>query len=109
MKIQSLILNRRVVPIITGFLLVFGILACALAGGPGEAPVQNTAQVEVPRISVEAAKEAWDAGSAVFVDVRGDTYYQETHISGALSIPLAEIESRMDELDREAWIITYCA
>jgi hypothetical protein len=29
-------------------------------------------------------------------------------VSGALSIPLDQIENRLDELDTSQWIITYC-
>jgi rhodanese-related sulfurtransferase len=31
-----------------------------------------------------------------------------SHIPGSLSIPLAEIETRLSELDPNQWIITYC-
>lgn len=63
---------------------------------------------EIQRVSLEDAKVAFDAGTAVFVDVRGTDAYAMSHISGSLSIPLAEIESRLNELDPNQWIITYC-
>lgn len=62
----------------------------------------------IRRVSLLEAKEAHDSGSAVFVDVRGDQYHALEHITGALSIAEDEIESRLDELDPSAWIITYC-
>ena len=43
---------------------------------------------DVPRIEPEAAKVAYDARSALFVDVRAYGEYQSEHIPGALSIPL---------------------
>jgi 3-mercaptopyruvate sulfurtransferase SseA len=63
---------------------------------------------EIPRIPLKEAKAAFDAGAAVFVDVRSATSYEAAHIPGALSIPLADLEARLAELDPNQWIITYC-
>lgn len=67
-------------------------------------------EVEVPRVTVEEARAAFDSGSAVFVDVRSSEAYQTSHIPGAVSIPLDEIENNPAglNLDKEQWIITYC-
>jgi hypothetical protein len=63
---------------------------------------------EIERVSLADAKAALEAGSAVFVDVRIQEAYTVDHIPGALNIPLAEIETRLGELDPNQWIITYC-
>ncbi len=63
---------------------------------------------DVPRVSVDEAKARWDAKSAVFVDVRGQTDYATGHIANAVSLPLAQIEAGETTLPREAEIITYC-
>ena len=63
---------------------------------------------EVARISLQDAKAAYDDGSAVFVDVRDPEYYSAGHVSGALNIPYSTVRSRMAELDKSQWIITYC-
>jgi hypothetical protein len=63
---------------------------------------------EVKRVSLGDAKAAFDLKSAIFVDVRGEPYYSESHIPGALSMTVDEMSSRMGELDKNAWIITYC-
>lgn len=63
---------------------------------------------EIERVSLEEAKAALDSGAAVFVDARGADAYAMSHIPGSLSIPLAEIETRLSELDPNRWIITYC-
>lgn len=62
----------------------------------------------VSRLSLDEAKAAFDAGSAIFLDVRSAEAYQTEHVTGAINIPLAEIESRISELDPNQWIITYC-
>lgn len=63
---------------------------------------------EIARVSLAEAKAALDAGSAVFIDVRDAEPYAANHISGALNIPLGELETRRNELDSNQWIITYC-
>jgi hypothetical protein len=63
---------------------------------------------EIKRISLGDAKAAFELKSAVFIDVRGDPYYSEGHIPGAISMTQEEMATRMGELDKNAWIITYC-
>jgi 3-mercaptopyruvate sulfurtransferase SseA len=63
---------------------------------------------QVERVSLADAKEAFDAGSAVFVDVRDSTSYNNAHIPGALLFPVNELTAQLRELDPTSWIITYC-
>jgi hypothetical protein len=108
--------RAKVRPIIPLLILVGGVVLVAAAlviglGGltqPEATPtVQLTNTSQVLRISVQDAKAAYDNGSAVFLDVRTAADYTELHITGALNIPLGEIEARMGELDPDDWIITY--
>jgi hypothetical protein len=95
-----------------GALLLVAVLLMALQGPGGSPGTTNTEALVgadgIPRASLEQAKQALDAGTAVFVDVRGDEVYAMEHVKGALSIPLGEVESRLGELDPAAWIIPYC-
>ena len=77
------------------------------ASTPNNVPLSE-AQVE--RIPVEAALAALQSGAAVIVDVRSAEAYAQSHIKGAISIPLAEIENNPTglKLDKQQWIITYC-
>lgn len=75
---------------------------------PGQNQEPTVAVSNIPRVSVVEAKEAFDQNQAVFLDVRGASFYEDSHIPGALSIPLNELEERMDELDPDDWIVTYC-
>ena len=65
---------------------------------------------DVPRLTVEQAKAAVDAGAAVIVDVRSREAYETSHIAGALFVPLEDFENNITSLDlgKEQWIITYC-
>ncbi len=68
----------------------------------------NTPNPSIQRVSLNEARRALDEQQATFVDVRSAEDYKISHIRGALNIPLTEISSRSNELDRQRWIITYC-
>ncbi len=65
---------------------------------------------EVQRVTTGDAKAASESGSAVIVDVRSPASFEMSHIAGAISIPLADIESNPGglKLAKDQWIITYC-
>ena len=73
-----------------------------------EAIAEEIPHPEIARVSIEEAKSALDSGSAVFLDVRSAEAFAAQHISGAINIPTAEIETRLAELDPNDWIIPYC-
>ena len=75
---------------------------------PPEIAHEEETYPEVARVSLEEAKTALDAGTANIVDVRAGEAYQAAHVAGSINIPLAELETRLGELDRNEWIITYC-
>ena len=72
------------------------------------APVEEQTYPEIPRVSLADAREAYDQGSAVFIDVRSPQSYAASHIKGALSIPADKLGEYLAELDQKAWIIPYC-
>jgi 3-mercaptopyruvate sulfurtransferase SseA len=100
--------------LIAGVLLIAGAVISGVLLSRNTAPASGAgagvqvSQDEIPRVSVDEAKSAFDAGEAVFVDVRAAETYELDHIPGAISIPLNEVEARLGELDQDAWIITYC-
>lgn len=79
------------------------------APGPGQLqPAPQSA--EFRRISREEAWKLYQAGQAVFVDVRSHQSFSQGHIKGAKSIPGSQLISRFAEVqDPTKLIITYCA
>ncbi|HET6596041.1 MAG TPA: rhodanese-like domain-containing protein [Anaerolineales bacterium] len=65
---------------------------------------------DVPRITVEDARAAMESGEAIIVDVRSPSAFEESHVAGAISVPLGTIERELASvpLNKEQWIITYC-
>jgi rhodanese-related sulfurtransferase len=47
-------------------------------------------------------------GEAVLVDVRPAAEFEHGHITGAISIPVEELESRLKELPKKKRIVAYC-
>lgn len=111
LKPQVLILVGSAVLILAGALL---IVTAQPVVAPTVTPVADVHSEEglpypdVPRISLADAKAAYDAKNVIIVDVRGQDDYAAAHIPGALSLPLAELETRAQELPRDGTIITYC-
>jgi len=97
-----------------GILVVIGLLILVVAiysltttkvVNPSKIPANEAA---VHRISLSDAKKAFDARTALFVDVRDPGSFAASHIPGAVNIPLADIESGNVDLNPDQWIITYC-
>lgn len=110
--------NRKILPllmVIMGTLLLLGSVIVYM-NIPGDSatvvtPTQTTAVIPYPRVnrvSLTDAKAAHDLGNAKFIDTRGEPYYSQGHIPGALSITDAEILDQLDQFSANDWIITYC-
>jgi hypothetical protein len=104
--------NRKsLVPLVFvggGILLLVGLAWVLLSQKAVPAITPTPASVEqVVRVSLDDAKAAFDASSAVFVDVRASSSYEASHIPGAVSIPLNDLPPRIGELDPASWIIPY--
>ena len=86
--------------------LLFVLLsACAV-----QTPQIPQTEDAVPRVTVAEAKSALDSGKAILVDVRSVESYTDGHAVGAMSIPLSQFETNIQNLslDKDQWIITYC-
>lgn len=55
----------------------------------------------------ELASRLADPGTVV-IDVRSASAYDEGHVPGAVSVPLSDLECRLDELPADARIVAYC-
>jgi rhodanese-related sulfurtransferase len=60
-------------------------------------------------VSVERARELIQVRpSLVILDVRTEAEFSDSHIEGAINIPVGELEGRLGELDRDDEILVYC-
>ena len=60
-------------------------------------------------VSVEQARGLMESKpDLVVLDVRTVAEYEESHISGAVNIPVQELEERLGELDGSVEYLVYC-
>jgi hypothetical protein len=83
------------------------IIESQLTESAGNSPLT---EADVPRVTAEEARAALESGAAVVVDVRHPSQYEESHVAGAISVWLDDIEANPTgvNLDKDQWIITYC-
>jgi len=93
--------------------LVTGGLALTACGGGGaeEAPTaaataDGSGLAEV--VSAEEAHAAFDAGSAIMIDVREPEELAERRVPGTIDIPLGELESRLGEVPTGQPVLVLC-
>jgi len=88
-------------------IVISGIVYLSLTAGQSQTVALNDGYDQY-RDSLANAKAAYDNGEALFVDVRSSGEFAASHITGAISIPLGEIESNPPAVDKGALIYTYC-
>jgi len=110
--------------LIGALLLIAALTALTITGGMGSlsAPVAtatpeaaaaaahgglNPDGPAVEQISLAAARAHFDAGTAIFIDVRAGSAFSEGHIPGALTITSRELEQRLESLTPGSVIIAY--
>ena len=89
---------KALVAIALGLLLLAGVTAA-----PADDPEVPERYIKV----VEARPLLDQKPRAVFIDVRPRPQYEETHIPGALSIPLSDLPGRVAEVPRNIRVILY--
>ena len=88
--------------LLIGLVAFTGLPPCAAIAGHGsEEPV---AVVPMERVKYYlTAREAM-----ILVDLRPAKEFQQSHIPGARSLPMAELEKRMNEVPKAGRVILYC-
>lgn len=82
------------------------LMFCALIG---VATAGQTPDDGVRRIAPADARQAFDSGKAIIIDVRDEASYKAGHVKGSRWIFVNDIESHIKELPRDKMIITYCS
>ena len=59
-------------------------------------------------VDLETLRRRVRQGKATVLDVRPPEEYAAGHIAGAISVPLAQLEQRLNELPRDREIVAYC-
>lgn len=89
------------------YLAIF--IALAAATSLAQQVTQFKDEAEVPRMTVEEAKKAYDAGTAVIVDARTADNFEHEHIKRAINITNGSPASEYDKVPKGKTIIIYCS
>jgi hypothetical protein len=81
----------------------------ATATTPGSSSAQNVPGDGVRRITTVELRDALDKGTALVIDTRPLESYKQSHIKGSISVPLDQVQSRINELPRDKMIVAYCS
>lgn len=68
---------------------------------------ENVLCGDVKQVSFEKIREIYESG-AYILDVREKNEYDNSHIKGAINIPLTELRSRIDEIPRDREVYLHC-
>ncbi len=92
-----------------GVILIAGAMMwMLLSRTPEEVANSELPYPSVARISPSDALDRLQAGEAVMVDVRSEGQYEESHVEGAISLPLGFIQARHAGLPQGVDLILYC-
>jgi hypothetical protein len=108
--IPLILFASGIVLILAAAIWTFQQGASPAGSGAQVLPTTNPAMIPLPgiaRVSVEEARAAYEQGEAVFLDVRNQESYAESHVPGAILMAESEVGQRLGELDPEKWVITY--
>jgi hypothetical protein len=97
--------------IVYALLALLVLVACQSANASKASgdPSLPATIADVPRMRVKELKALLDEGQEVLiVDARLLKAYEESHIAGAISLPLLEVDKRHRELPKDAKIVYYC-
>ncbi len=64
--------------------------------------------VELEPVAAEELRLKLEQGEVVLLDVRPEEEYHHGHIPGAINIPLAHLQQRLQALSRDREVVAYC-
>ncbi len=60
------------------------------------------------RITAADAYKLYQKGEVVVIDTRTEVAYKESHIKGAILVPVSEVAAKANELPHDKFILAYC-
>ncbi len=64
--------------------------------------------LDVNGVSLEELKDKMESGEAILIDVRPKEEFNESHIPGAVSIPIEELNEKLASLPKNCEVVAYC-
>ena len=64
--------------------------------------------MDIPEIDVPKAQALFEAGEAMFVDIRDPVSFEDGHIPGALRLDETNVQQFVADTDRQKTVVVYC-
>jgi rhodanese-related sulfurtransferase len=93
-------------------ILIWACVALGALPAAAQDPAPSRDAAVVDRIGIDDFRKLHARGAALVVDVRGAEAFKAGHISGAVNVPLDQVERRAGEIRAKAKgraIVTYCS
>ncbi len=104
--------RARRIKVIVGTAVAIGVAAFALSSFLPAAGSSSSDHATAPagfrRMTIDELKPQFDRGEVILIDVRDQADFLQSHIPGALQIPLSRIEGEIGYLPKGKPIVTYC-
>jgi rhodanese-related sulfurtransferase len=79
----------------------------AASGSEMDAIAEGTVEMSAEDLRVMMEVEEGD-DLPLLVDVRQESEWKDGHIEGAIHIPLADLDERLNDVDRQRLVVVYC-
>jgi 3-mercaptopyruvate sulfurtransferase SseA len=100
------------------FIVAIGILAGCTSrdaiGSQTQSPSGQSSQSpsppadNAPRISAAEAYKLYEKGKVLIIDTRSEAAFKESHIKGAILVPVGDVAAKAKDLPHDKMIVTYC-
>lgn len=103
--------------LVLAILILTGWVGGVAAAAPAPLPLQSTLDHYLHSLpadfhtirTVPALKKLMAGGQTVLIDVRQPSEYRSGHISGAVNIPLRELDDQLGAIPTDKEIVLYCS
>jgi predicted sulfurtransferase len=79
-----------------------------LSGQASQSPTPAPPADNARRITAAEAYKLYEKGTVVIIDTRTEAAFKESHIKGAILMPVSEVAARSNELPHNKTIVAYC-
>jgi hypothetical protein len=78
------------------------------SGQSSQSPSPSAPADNARRITAADAYKLYEKGNVVIIDTRTEAAYKESHIKGAILMPVNEVAAKANELPHDKTIVAYC-
>jgi len=78
------------------------------SGQSSQSPSPSPPADNARRTTAADAYKLYEKGNVLIIDTRTEAAYKESHIKGAILVPVSDVAAKVKDLPRDKMIVTYC-